>query len=139
LTTIDGKPAPFILSDDHFSAGNRIVVEQTVDSVNLESGSSLVRSQSLRVWYYAADGTLDTATAGWTSTATYSIVGPLTDRRLIIVYPELLGPPMPPETLRVSSNDVLVGHRDVGGSCAAGPPPDCPTTPHTSVFTYRHQ
>jgi hypothetical protein len=131
LTLLDGQPGPFILSDDHFSAGNRIVIEQVSDSIRIESPAALIRTQGTRTWFYASDGSFDTVSGGWSSTATYQVVG----RRMTIVYP-LLGSPIPPETLQVADRGILVGHRMIGGWCTVAQPPECPTLPHLREFTY---
>jgi len=137
LTLVDEQPAPFFLSDDHFSAGNRIVVEQVADSIHIESRFTLVRERSIRTWFYGSDETLDTLTSGWSGTASYDVNG----RRMIIVYPVLGGvfPPISPETLRVVDDRTLIGHHIVAGWCTVAQPPECPTVPHLSDFTYERK
>jgi hypothetical protein len=136
LTALDGTPAPFILTDDLFAAGDRVVVEQTADSVTLQSRSRLVRSQGFRTLFYAADGTLvDSTKAFWSGTASFTVKGVVAPRRLIITYDDIVS--MPPETLEVRAEDRLIGRRIVAGWCESGPPQECPTPPHLREFDYR--
>ncbi len=137
LAKLNGQPAPFILSDDHFSAGNRIVVEQVADSIRVESDTSLVRGHATRTSFYAPDGTLhDSGTTTWSSTASYHVSG----TRMTIVYPRrFLGDSVPPETLSVAAGNLIMGHRMVGGWCETGPPLECPTPPRLLEFTYQRR
>jgi hypothetical protein len=138
LATFDGAPAPFILSDDRFAAGDRIVVEQVTDSISIQSRSRLIRARSTRVSFYAPDGSLDSASAGWSRTASYTRTGLIFPHQMIITF-DAIPSPVPPETLEVASSEVLIGHRLIGGWCKAGPPLECPTEARIREFVYRRQ
>ncbi len=132
LTTLDGLPPPFVLSDDHFSTGERIVVERIVDSMKIQSRVDLYRTQIVQTTFYASDGSSHSGTGGWGNSGTYHV----TDRRMIIEFVNLIGDPIPPETLEVVSDDILIGRRMVGGGCLPGPPVECPTAPRIREFKY---
>ena len=138
LAALDGAPPPFILSDDRFTAGDRIVVEQVTDSISIQSRSRLIRAQATRVSFYAPDGSLDSVSAGWSRTASYATTGLLFPHQLIITF-DAIPSPMPPETLEVASSQVLIGHRLIGGWCKIGPPLECPTETRIREFVYRRQ
>jgi len=132
LTTLDGLPPPFTLSDDHFSTGERIVVERIVDSISIRSTMDLYRAQEQQTTFYAPDGSSHSANAGWGNSGTFHVTG----RRMIIEFVDLIGDATPPETLEVVSDDVLIGRKLVRGWCLAGPPMECPTTPRIREFKY---
>jgi hypothetical protein len=135
LTTLDGNPPPFVLSDDHFSAGDRIVVEQVADSIAIQSSSRLVRGQGIRVWFYAPDGSFDTLSSGWSRTASYKATTSGLATHLIVTF-DALGDPMPSETLEVAADRAIIGRRIIAGWCKTGPPEECPTTPRLREFVY---
>jgi hypothetical protein len=135
LTALDGAPAPFVLSDGTFADGERIVVEQVQDSIRFESSSRLIRGWYIRTWFYRQNGSVDTVFAGMASTGSYTKVGSGLPHKLIITL-DAVGTPVPPETLEVVSNVVIIRRRLVGGWCKLGPPQECPTTPRVREFAY---
>ena len=133
LASLDSQPSPFILSDDHFSTGERIVVERLIDSINVTSGTQLFRSRTDTTTFYAPDGSATGTRQSWGNSGTYSV----RNGRMIIQFD--IPDPVAAETLEVQRDRVLVGHELVGGWCLSGPPQECPTTPRIREFRYSQQ
>ncbi|SRR5436309_5554608 len=135
LTALDDLPAPFVLSDDHFSTGERIVSERVVDSISVQSRVDLYRARAESTTFYAPDGSSTGGAGYWGSSGTYHV----SNGRMIIEFVNYIGDPTPPETLQVLSDSVLLGRELVGGWCLSGPPQECPTAPRIREFRYaRH-
>ena len=130
LATLDSQPSPFILSDDHFSTGERIVVERLIDSINVKSGTELFRARTDSTTFYAPDGSATGTRQSWGNSGTYRV----TNGRMIIQFD--IPSPVAAETLEVQRDRVVVGHELVGGWCRSGPPQECPTAPRIREFRY---